>query len=38
MTTQDSCQGLPSRPEHRAKYLSAAQHIYKKKNIAEANK
>jgi hypothetical protein len=37
MRALDSCQGLPSQPERRAKYLPAAQCINKKKILQKDN-
>lgn len=35
MRALDSCQGLPSQPEHRAKYLPVARHDDKNEILAE---
>lgn len=37
MRALDSCQGLPSQPEHRAKYLPAERCINKKKTLQKDN-
>ena len=37
MKALDSCQGLPSQPEHRSKYLPATQYINKKKIFQKHN-
>ena len=37
MKTLDSCQGLPSQPEHRSKHLPATQYVDKKKIFQKHN-